>query len=69
MYQLEKRKDTLLGLTEEANNKLDMMSKGLGMSRSAIVRSLVNSAYRTYEVDRTLPSAQYRQVELGMTSG
>lgn len=64
MYQLEKRKNTLLGLTEEVNSKLDVMSKGLGISRSAIVRTLVNSAYRTYEVDCTLPSMTHRQPRL-----
>ena len=64
MYQLEKRKNTLLGLTEEVNSKLDVMSKGLSISRSAIVRNLVNSAYRTYEVDFTLPSMTHRQPRL-----
>ncbi len=48
---------------------LDEMKAQLGISKSAIVRLITLGAYEHYKQNRTLPSAQYRQVELGVTSG
>lgn len=60
---------TTFNLDTDSANALDIMSAQLGISKSAIVRLITLGAFEHYKQNRTLPSAQYRQVELGVTSG
>jgi hypothetical protein len=60
---------TTFSLDTDSANALDTMSAQLGISKSAIVRLITLGAYEHYKQNRTLPSATYRQVELGVTSG